>query len=144
MAKQIVLDANILIRAVLGTKVIALITQYADSTTFLSVDEAFEDAFKYIPLIFEKRGADKEVIDVALAKLAQLKNFIQIVPLDNLAEYEQVARERLRNRDEDDWSFLALALLLKCPVWTEDTDFFGTGVPTWTSDRVEMFFKNTE
>ena len=144
MAKQIVLDANILIRAVLGTKVIALITQYADSTTFLSVDEAFEDAFKYIPLLFEKRGADKEVIDVALAKLAQLKNFIQIVPLDNLAEYEQVARERLRNRDEDDWSFLALALLLKCPVWTEDTDFFGTGVPTWTSDRVEMFFKNTE
>ncbi len=135
---------NILIRAVLGTKVIALINQYADDVIFLSVDEAFEDAFKYIPLIFEKRGADKEVIDVALAKLSQLKNFIQIVPLDNLTEYEQVARERLRNRDEDDWSFLALTILLKCPVWTEDTDFFGTGVPTWTSERVKIYFKSRE
>ena len=135
---------NILIRAVLGTKVIALINQYADDVIFLSVDEAFEDAFKYIPLIFEKRGADKEVIDVALAKLSQLKNFIQIVPLDNLTEYEQVARERLRNRDKDDWSFLALTILLKCPVWTEDTDFFGTGVPTWTSERVKIYFKSRE
>ncbi|MBI4874020.1 MAG: hypothetical protein HY822_05230, partial [Acidobacteria bacterium] len=25
------------------------------------------------------------------------------------------------------------------PIWTEDTDFFGCGVATWTSSRVEMF-----
>jgi len=24
-------------------------------------------------------------------------------------------------------------------VWTEDADFFGTGVATWTSDRVELY-----
>jgi predicted nucleic acid-binding protein len=32
---------------------------------------------------------------------------------------------------------LALALALKAPIWTEDSDFFGCGVATWTTDRVE-------
>jgi hypothetical protein len=34
---------------------------------------------------------------------------------------------------------LAVALSLSCDIWTEDTDFFGTGVAVWTSDRVEIF-----
>jgi hypothetical protein len=24
-------------------------------------------------------------------------------------------------------------------VWTEDADFFGTGIATWTTDRVELY-----
>lgn len=30
---------------------------------------------------------------------------------------------------------------LKCDIWTEDADFFGTGVATWTTSRVEIFLK---
>ena len=30
-------------------------------------------------------------------------------------------------------------MALGCPVWTEDADFFGTGVATWTSDRVALY-----
>ena len=26
-----------------------------------------------------------------------------------------------------------------CPVWTEDADFFRTGIATWTTDRVELY-----
>jgi hypothetical protein len=29
--------------------------------------------------------------------------------------------------------------ILECPIWTEVRDFFGTGLATWTSDRVEIF-----
>jgi len=29
---------------------------------------------------------------------------------------------------------------LSCPVWTEDADFFGTGVATWTTDRIALYF----
>ena len=46
---------------------------------------------------------------------------------------------RIETRDPDDWPILATAMALDCPVWTEDNDFFGTGVPTWTSDRVELY-----
>jgi hypothetical protein len=34
---------------------------------------------------------------------------------------------------------LAAALALGCAIWTEDTDFFGCGVATWTTDRVELY-----
>ena len=54
---------------------------------------------------------------------------------------EAEARERLAARDTDDWPILASALALACPIWTEDTDFFGCGVATWTSDRVLMFLR---
>jgi hypothetical protein len=33
---------------------------------------------------------------------------------------------------------LATALGLACAVWTEDTDFFGTGVGVWTTNRIEI------
>ena len=44
-------------------------------------------------------------------------------------------------RDPEDWPILAAALALGCPIWTEDTDFFGCGVATWTSDRVRIFLQ---
>jgi hypothetical protein len=44
-------------------------------------------------------------------------------------------------RDADDWPVLACAMPLGCPVWTEDADFFGTGVATWTTDRIELYFQ---
>ncbi|MHB1374958.1 MAG: PIN domain-containing protein [Thauera sp.] len=40
-------------------------------------------------------------------------------------------------RDERDWPGLAAALLMNCPIWTEDQDFFGAGIPTWTTAIVE-------
>ncbi len=61
--------------------------------------------------------------------------------LEVYAEFETEARERLARRDPDDWPILACALALRCPIWTEDTDFFGCGVATWTSDRVRMFLR---
>jgi hypothetical protein len=36
---------------------------------------------------------------------------------------------------------LAAALSRSCDIWTEDTDFFGTGGAVWTPDRVEIFLK---
>lgn len=39
----------------------------------------------------------------------------------------------------EDWPVLACALTRNCPIWTEDQDFFGAGVPTWTTDRIELF-----
>jgi predicted nucleic acid-binding protein len=46
---------------------------------------------------------------------------------------------RLGARDPEDWPILAAALALGCPIWTEDTDFFGCGVATWTSSSIEVF-----
>jgi len=47
-----------------------------------------------------------------------------------------------RIRDPADWPPLALALQLECAIWTEDQDFFGTGVATWTTATVERYLEN--
>lgn len=60
---------------------------------------------------------------------------------DTYGPFEEEARRRLWRRDEDDWPILASALALKCDIWTEDADFFGTGVATWTTSRVEILLK---
>ncbi len=54
---MIVLDANILIRAVLGRRVRQLIETYApQGVRFLAPDVAFDDAQKYLPPLLKKWG----------------------------------------------------------------------------------------
>lgn len=52
------------------------------------------------------------------------------------------AQQRLKNRDLRDWPVVATALILNSPIWTEDQDFFGSGVPIWTTDRIHLFFES--
>jgi len=62
-----------------------------------------------------------------------------VVSRDLYGDFEAEARKRLAARDPDDWPILAAALALGCPIWTEDTDFFGCGVATWTSASIDSF-----
>lgn len=74
-----------------------------------------------------------------LATLDALSALVRIVEFETYAPMEAIARQRLARRDEDDWPILAVALALSCPIWTEDADFFGCDVATWTTDRVELY-----
>jgi predicted nucleic acid-binding protein len=137
--EMIVLDANILIRAVLGRRVRQLLEIYAArGVRFFAPDIAFEDAEKYLPPLLKKRG--KPDVDVS-ASLGYLQSMVESVEPDLYSSQEDNARQRLRGRDEDDWPILAAALGLGWPVWTEDTDFFGTGVAVWTTGRIEIFLE---
>ena len=136
---MIVLDANILIRAVLGKRVRRLLETYSTRRIrFYAPEVAYADAAKYLPALLIKRG--KSETDVPAA-LAYLQSLIEPISQEAYGLFEAEARQRLRGRDEEDWPVLAAALSLSCAIWTEDTDFFGTGVAVWTSDRVEIFLK---
>jgi predicted nucleic acid-binding protein len=136
---MIVLDANILIRAVLGRRVRQLLETYAGQDfRFYAPAVAYADAAKYLSALLRKRG--KLDGDVPAA-LEYLQSLIEPIHQDVYGLFEQEARQRLRGRDEEDWPVLAAALALSCAIWTEDTDFFGTGIAVWTSDRVEIFLK---
>jgi predicted nucleic acid-binding protein len=136
---MIVLGTNILIRAVLGKRVRRLLETYAaHSIRFYAPEVAYTDAEKYLSALLTKRG--KSDTDVP-ATLAYLQSLIEPIGQEAYGLFEAEARERLRGRDEEDWPVLATALSLSCAIWTKDTDFFGTGVAVWTSDRVEIFLK---
>jgi len=136
-AECLVLDANILIRAVLGKRVRTLLCLYGASVRFYAPEFAFAEAREHLPAILAKRNIPSSEGLVVLDTLAAI---VQEVNLETYFAFEQAARERLRGRDLEDWPVLATALAMQCPIWTEDTDFFGTGIATWKTDRVELFF----
>ncbi|HUI42344.1 MAG TPA: PIN domain-containing protein [Terriglobia bacterium] len=136
---MLVLDANILIRAVMGRRVRQIVETYAArGIRFYAPDAAFADAGKYLPPLLKRRG--KPDADVS-ASLEYLRHLIEPVDRDFYAIFESEARERLRGRDEDDWPVLATALGMACAVWSEDSDFFGTGIAVWTTNRVEIYLR---
>lgn len=136
---MIVLDANILIRAVLGKRVRQLLETYsAQGVRFFAPDVAYADAEEYLPGLLIKRGRPDADVSAALAYLQSL---IETIGQETYSLFEAEARQRLRGRDEEDWPVLATAMSLSCAIWTEDTDFFGAGIAVWTSDRVEIFLK---
>ncbi len=137
-SKVIVLDANIIIRAVLGNKVRTLIIENIERVDFFTPDVCIADAQKYLPLLFEKRTMPAEP---ALILLNNLRSLLHIVDELIYEREKEEAQLRIKNRDIRDWPIVATALTLNCPIWTEDQDFFGTGVPTWTTDRVHLFFE---
>ena len=134
--KAIVLDANILIRAVLGKRVRELIFDNATTVKFFAPDVAYADARKYLPALLKKRGIDS---NAAMLVLDRLECIVQSIDKELYEGMQQQALQRIAVRDTDDWPILACAMTLGCPVWTEDADFFGTGVATWTSDRIALY-----
>jgi predicted nucleic acid-binding protein len=138
--RGLVLDANILIRAVLGSRVRSLLETYEDSIGFYTPDVCLEDAREYIPQVLASRGGDQQA---GLAVLQQIGLLVQAVDQALYLDFEQLARERIAARDVDDWPVVAIALMLKVPVWTEDRDFFGSGLATWTTDRVELYLRGS-
>jgi predicted nucleic acid-binding protein len=133
---MIVLDANILIRAVLGKRARVLVVRYGGRIVLATPDTAVEEARTHLPAVIAKRGLDAgPFLDV----LSSIEKVLRIVEVEQYSEFEPVARQRLFQRDEEDWPVLAAALTLGCPIWTEDADFFGCGVATWTTDRVETY-----
>ena len=138
--RVLVVDANILIRAVLGTRVKSLIEAYCEQVTFFLPDAALAEAEEHLGALVLKRGGKPEIARKMLRQLAEL---MEVSTPDTYGEFEQEARERIGARDPEDWPVLACAIALDCPIWTEDTDFFGCGAAIWTSATVDVFLRRT-
>ena len=73
------------------------------------------------------------ILDESLKQMKILEDY-------EYAPFEPAARRRIH--DPGDWPSVAAALTLKCPVWTEDFDFFGTGLAVWDTRRVEILLQS--
>ena len=137
--KALVIDANILVRAVLGRRVREIIETYAEQASFFVPEVAYAEAEEHVPALVIRRGGDPEK---AVRFLRSLRGLVDLSEV--YSDFESTARERLGDRDPEDWPILASALAIGCPIWTEDTDFFGCGVPTWTTSRVVVFLREPQ
>ena len=90
-----------------------------------------------------RRGLDPSVAH-ELTALCLTAVDANIVVLDEAiySALEDEARARSL-RDPGDWPVVACALALSCGVWTNDNDFLGTGVPTWTTETLQAWLDRT-
>lgn len=138
-SQVLVLDANILIRAVLGKKVRDYIIKHNDEVDFFIPDVCIKDAEKYLPQLFINKGLPPEP---ALDVLNHIYGMLKIVTLDIYKNYKDDAIRRIQARDINDWPIVASALTFNSAIWTEDQDFFGSGISTWTTRNIHIFFEN--
>jgi predicted nucleic acid-binding protein len=127
----IVLDANILVSAVSGVQVKRVLAAALERGVTLAVPE---------PQIREAASVLVEKLEYAEADATSALEAItrQVRPLapEFYAAQERRARERLHVRGQPDWPVLASALAGGAGVWTHDHDFFGVGVPVWSSKNM--------
>jgi predicted nucleic acid-binding protein len=95
-------------------------------------DTAFVEAEEHLPELCTKRGLP---LDKAMAVYDSLGTLVEELPEPMYSKQEAEAGARIERRDPDDWPVIACAL----PIWTEDRDFFGAGVPTWTRLTLPRF-----
>ena len=95
------------------------------------------EAAAYMTDLGRKRGLSSEVCAEALLSLLLI---VQVVENSVLESAREEASTRIR--DKDHWPALALALPLECAIWTEDQDFFGIGIATWTTNTVKRYLES--
>lgn len=98
-SRRIVLDANILVRAVLGVKVGSLLNKYAESIDFCAPTVAFADASEHLPAIMEKRGIGTDDLS---ASIEAVRLLISEVPHGVTDAVRDEALRRIGRRDPDD------------------------------------------
>jgi len=124
------------LRAALGARVLPLLEAYGDFVTFCAPDICILEARKYIPEISARK---KQAPSIGFALLDQVLGIVERIDSISYSTYRETAFRRISARDPNDWPILATALLLDCPLWTEDQDFFGTGIATWTTNNFEIY-----
>ncbi len=84
-SKALIVDANILVRAVLGKRVRAVIEAYAEDVSFFVPEVAFAEAEEHLPALVIKRGNDP---GKALAFLHTLGRLLEVIGSDVYGEFE--------------------------------------------------------
>jgi predicted nucleic acid-binding protein len=133
---RLVVDANILVAELLRERVLVADDWLELFIAARSLEEALHELHKRVRVIAEKTGAAETGL-VSLLDLATVaaETSLYTVQTEQYRMLEAEARRRLP-RDEDDWHTVALALQLEAAIWTQDKDFLGCGVATWTTETL--------
>ncbi|MFB2891570.1 PIN domain-containing protein [Aerosakkonemataceae cyanobacterium BLCC-F50] len=134
----LIVDANILIGELLRQRGQNLIQ---NPELMLYITEQVLDEIQYeirrrIPFMVSRGRLTEADAQLLLAQAIHLiETKITVITEPNYIHLETEARNRIP-RDPNDWSTVALALLMNAAIWTQDCDFLGCGCPTWTTETL--------
>lgn len=104
---------------------------------YLISERVLSEARHELPRRVERmaaRGLPREPLERALGSaLDWIESRTRTIPDEALRGLERGARQRVP-RDPNDWELVAVALLTGADIWTNDADFLGCGLVTWSTD----------
>jgi len=125
--EKLAADANPILSAIIGRSAKDVFLK-AEDTSFYTTIFNFREVEKYIPVFSAKRGIPAEDIYLSLATLP-----LFVCDEDFYKEKLNEAKSLIGKRDPDDVPLLALALKLRCPIWSNDKDFVGLGIEVFST-----------
>lgn len=98
------------------------------ATTDRNADECFER-------LVNKFGNSVVTAEKEVERVIQS---MELIPAEEYEHLRGAADARLRVGGKSDWPALAAALALEAEIWSDDVDFFGVGLPVWSSANVQF------
>jgi predicted nucleic acid-binding protein len=139
VTRRLVLDANILIRASLGSKVGLLILQAQRSCDLFTPEVCLRDAERHLAHLAKSRSLSFELLERSLRNAMQC---VEVLSPDFIEAHRTLSQAMIR--DPDDWPVLSAAIGLDATVWSEDQDFFGTGVASLVCHNINAWLSSPE
>jgi predicted nucleic acid-binding protein len=137
---RLAVDASTLIAEVLRARGRKLLG-HADLDLVLATEtwEETEHELRKRTILLAQRGSLSEARAAQLLAeaLALIAARVTLVPPDLYVGQVAEAQRRIL-RDPRDAPTVALALTLDCGIWTGDYDFFGCGLPVWTTETLQL------
>jgi predicted nucleic acid-binding protein len=124
---RLVLDANIMVSALMGHSFPILMKLFESGTVLLAPLHQIAETRD----VLQKKSSytDMEIED----QMGRL--LVVVMPMHPLLfeRHETSARARLHERGQPDWPVLAASIESGAAIWSHDKDFFGSGAPVWST-----------
>lgn len=143
---RLVADASTLVAEALRARGRRLLAHPALdlSVAAVTLGETQHELHKRVALLVD-RGHLEEILAAQLLEdaLAAIAGRVVAMPPEAYADRMEEALWRVP-RDPRDAPTVALALTLDCGIWTADYDFFGCGLPVWTTETLQRYLEGLE
>jgi predicted nucleic acid-binding protein len=129
---MLVTDTNILLRCSIGRAMRHVAALVERGVVLATTDR---NAAEMLDRLVEKFGVGEA--EAAAEVRRALAPFV-VLSTNEYQGFAAAADGRLREGGKPDWPVLAAAMALEAEIWSEDTDFFGVGVPVWSTPNVRF------
>ena len=75
----------------------------------------------------------------ATAEVERVTTPFEVIYARDYEHLRAAADRRLREGGKSDWPALAAAMAFEAAIWSEDVDYFGVGIPVWSTQNVSFY-----
>jgi len=138
---HILIDSNILISALIKKGFTRdILTNF--NVNFLFPEQGLEEIYFYKSEIIKKSKINEKEFYVLLLRLLK---YVRLIPIGIFINFKDEANKIIGHIDKTDTIFIAAALALNCPIWSDDKHFKKQKrVEIFTAKDVSKMYFNKE